>query len=653
MENMTEIYERLEGLPEADRQLLNRSADLRRQGDFNQALALLEKETLSDPTLEHWEKALCRYGIRLLKHGDPVQYEVVYTRNTSFLKDLDVEDALETENSQWRKLLKKEANIIEDYRREAVYQKALQMSSGSAEDRQMAVQLLTGILPFRDAAQKIKEIKKDIKTSYKASLSEEDVKKKRKIKKTAIIGVAVILIACLITSLVIFAGPYIKIAQAQKNIENGNIDQAIHSLKEMDSVPQAFSVYRQAAALKAKELESEGQSFEAALLYQEAAQYQNAEIASDCFSRIHIGTYLSAAIGDREAYYISDYPGDNAEKGLTAVQQMKYFISAGNLVAGKDSSGNLIVHNPATGGDFLAEKNADIDRWNHVVQILVDGENYYGLTDEGNVLTLIGNEESQVSEISEWNNIVSLTLGHNKIFGIGQDGSVLVGYPDDYMSSVVYLTQDWKNVVKVEEIASCLIGLTDTGTLLVDGLNLEIFEKDLLKQEDVVDLSYCRNILALLKTDGTIETCLVNIKLDTMEKTQKSYYQEILDELNQWRQIIVLKANASGFMGLDVNREVHYKSADIWMDTEKSVYKYTEHSDVLKDIKKWSEPILAFMSKANTTQGTRDASSSWVYAIGLGESGQVYATGRGTYFIEDAAKKGSYHLVDEWKLWEQ
>ena len=160
------------------------------------------------------------------------------------------------------------------------------------------------------------------------------------------------------------------------------------------------------------------------------------------------------------------------------------------------------------------EKKLEIIRgWKNVVQIAVKEVTIAALLEDGTVKVLSLYDDEYVpdlSKVEKWKNIRSL-VGFNGIhlFALGYDGKLYVAGQDRLNKMDRYDFSRWQDLKKVAccnaDGDECLLGLKADGTVL-DILDSSYLGEDSWSgdSENIVDIAVMRSMNAALRADGTV-----------------------------------------------------------------------------------------------------------------------------------------------------
>lgn len=163
-------------------------------------------------------------------------------------------------------------------------------------------------------------------------------------------------------------------------------------------------------------------------------------------------------------------------------------VSENNAI-GVRRDGTVVITGPEIPGQ------EQVSYWRDIRAVAVGGGAYYGLKEDGTVVTAGGSDA-----VAKWRSIVQLSAGKDHVVGLRSDGTVVAAGSDRYGQCQV---SGWKNVLSVSAGGGHTVALLEDGTVVAAGDN-GMHQCDMESWYDIVDISAGLYHTLGLRQDGVI-----------------------------------------------------------------------------------------------------------------------------------------------------
>ena len=399
----------------------------------------------------------------------------------------------------------------ENQRLSDIYNNAVSLmeTAKSEKDFIYAAEVLQTIPGFKDAdelKQKCKLNIEDIIKEQKRQAEEKriaDEKRKKRIKKTAIISTPIVAIAIaflIILNTVVI--PSRRYNNAVELMNSGKYKEAIAEFQKASSYRDAKEILRTLLANPNTEYLSAGTDSTFAIKSDGTVVSAGDNIygqynLSDWTDMAAISTGKSHTVGLKSDGSVMAV-GYN-DDGQCDVQDWTDIteISAGYYhTVGLKSNGTVEVAGNNSNG------RCDVKSWKSIVAISAGGSHTVGLKSDGTVVATkyTGKYYEGQCEVESWTDIVAISAGHYHTVGLKLDGTVLaVGNNYDGQCDV----QDWENIIAISAGENYTVGLKADGTVVAVGNN-NSGQCDVESWTDIVAISAGYEHTVGLKADGTV-----------------------------------------------------------------------------------------------------------------------------------------------------
>ena len=626
-------------------------------------------------------KALTGYIEFINNRNEHDRLEGIYNKATSQKRAAKTEEEFKAAATTYGTIatyrdadaLKQEClELAENARKDAIYDKAKSLfSRRSIPDIEQAINQFKTIPGWKDADEKVIECQQKIeriKQEDEEKRIQDEKEKKIRTKKMIIgssIGAAIVAVLIVLFTVII---PTINYNKADALLAAGDYDAAMEGFRELnykDSYEKycaAFTALKEGFEDTADQYLAAGDKINAAIYYTKAGMPLKAKEVFDFASILCAGQYMTAGVSaDGNVYYQTNYEYDH--NGKTEVQGMVRFLPNAGGFTGLTESGKIITHDISATQElsgYYGDAKTAVEKWSGIVDFVDGYGNFYALMSDGKIKTYIDDSDDEYIGTNSWKNIVSLKEAYGMLIGIDNTGHVLIAYEKGTSSGEKFNVASWENVQKICCVYDIIIGIKSDNTLEVAYTSDtdEKLDAAVLNYTDVVDVVYSSPYLAVLHKDGSISMELVGSFTSTAEyvEKQKAYYKEVVDEITTWNGIVALYHGAGGYFGIRYDGTVKYVSDDIEYQSEGVGYSYAENTEIKSEVESWTNIVWV-----DTSADSR-FNIHWNYAVGLKTDGTVVSTGDGKYYTTEENAYGSgyhgvshtggnYNDVSSWKLW--
>jgi len=309
----------------------------------------------------------------------------------------------------------------------------------------------------------------------------------------------------------------------------------------------------------ATELEEQGKLGEAAIAYENAGNFKDAE---DRSKALWEQVTLRDTISTREYHTV----GLKTDGTVVAVGNNLYTqcdisdwtdivaISAGYYhTVGLKADGTVVAVGDNEDGQ------CDVSEWTDVVAISAGGSHTVGLKADGTVVA-VGSNSSGQCDVSEWTDVVAISAGGSHTVGLKADGTVVaIGYNDYGQCNV----SGWTDIVAISAGNTHTVGLKADGTVVAVGNN-NSRQCDIGKWTGIVAIQTGIYRTVGLKADGT-----------AISTVGSNLYGEC--NISEWTNIVAISVGEDHTVGLKANGTVVavgrdlYNQCDVdgWTDIKK------------------------------------------------------------------------------------
>ena len=562
--------------------------------------------------------------------------------------------------------------LAKSARKDAIYDKAKSLlNRRSIPDIEQAIKQFKTISGWKDADEKVVECQQKIeliKREDEEKRIQDEEEKKIRTKKMIIgssIGAAIIAVLIVLFAVII---PTINYNKADALLAAGDYEAAMEGFRELN-YKDSYEKYCAAFTALKKEFEDTadqhlvaGDKINAAIYYTKAGMPLRAKEVFDFASILRAGQYMTAGVSaDGNVYYQTNYEYDH--DGKTEVQGMVRFLPNVGGFTGLTESGKIITHDISVTEElsgYYGDAKTAAEKWSGIVDFVDDYCNYYALMSDGTIKTYIDDFDDEYIGTNSWKNIVSIKEASGMLIGIDNTGHVLIAYEKGTSSSEKFNVASWENVQKVCCVYDTIIGIKSDNTLEVaytSDANKKL-DAAVLNYTDVVDVVYSSPYLAVLHKDGSVSMELIGSFTSTEKyvEKQKEHYKEVVTEITMWNGIVALYHGAGGYFGIRYDGTVKYVSDDIDYVSSSVGYSYRQNTDIKNEVESWTNIVWV-----DTSADSR-FDIHWNYAVGLKTDGTVVSTGDGKYYTTEknaygdgyhgvSHSGGTYNDVSTWKLW--
>ena len=193
----------------------------------------------------------------------------------------------------------------------------------------------------------------------------------------------------------------------------------------------------------------------------------------------------------------------------------------------------------------------DFDEWENIIDIYVNNDGTYAITDEGKVLYTGYNKEDRMLMLSSWENIVKIEATWEYVAGIKEDGTVVVS--DEEIQMYV---ENWTDIVSIAVYDYYIVGLKKNGTVVItdtffsdEQIITDDVKSQIKKWKDIVQIDTAYGLIVGLTKDGTIKTIDYGYIYGIDSDGYGSGYIDI-NALNSWTDLVSLFFTGTNIVGI-------------------------------------------------------------------------------------------------------
>lgn len=267
----------------------------------------------------------------------------------------------------------------------------------------------------------------------------------------------------------------------------------------------------------------------------EAAVRETISAGRDRISSVKNDGTIAIATGHRTDNDLSE--AAESWTGLTAV-------ASGGVIVGLGNDGS-VHYAHLSQYDSFDENPA----WKDVVSVAATDDLVLGLKANGTI-----EADSYLfkdSDFKYWNDVIAIsTCGNNTALGLRADGTVLVEGHLDLDFEDIDEIESWTDIVAIDGgIEGTVVGVKSDGTIVSAGF--DGVYKDLGSWTDIVSVSVGDNVIAGLRSDGTV-----------IVSHHKVYEAKEDVSVSGWADLVSVSAGDRYVVGLKSDGSVYYSSED-------------------------------------------------------------------------------------------